>query len=135
MEDNASKACFQSSIFFVPFLGSFTKTSASFLPFTLSAPQIPVIHSVNFATFLGIPTGSPYRRGLDLLRLSGRRAMRADGRPGGQGLMMLLCGRRHLVVVTVMLLLLLNGQQIVGGRGGRDGGGGGGGCTRGTCTR
>ena len=106
-------------------LGSFTETSASFLPFTLSAPQIPVIHSVNFATFLGVPTGPSYWRRLDLVWVD------CWGWPGGwtrrRGmillclLMLYLSSHMVMVVMLLLLLMLLYGQEIVAGSCGRDG--------------
>ena len=110
----------------VVFLGSFTKTSASFLPFTLSAPQIPVIHSVNFATFLGVPTGPSYWRRLDLVW--GDRWRWPGGWTRRRGLMILLCLlmlylsiQVMVVMLLLLLLLLLYGQKIVASSCGRDG--------------
>ncbi len=78
-------------------LSDLSKSGASFLPFALSAPQILVIHPVDFAALFGVSTRSPDGRRFDWWRRRWRR----------WGRLMLL-----------LLLLVLETQEAVG-HGGR----------------
>ena len=71
-------------------LGSLAKSGASLFPFTLSAPQISMIHAVNFATLFGVTSWTTNGRRLDLLLLA---------------LMMMML----LMLLLLLLLLLLKG--------------------------
>lgn len=43
-------------------LSTFAEAGAGLLPLALSAPQLPVLHSINFSAFLGVTPGPPQRR-------------------------------------------------------------------------
>lgn len=43
-------------------LSTFAEAGAGLLPLALSAPQLPVLHSINFSAFLGVAPGPPQRR-------------------------------------------------------------------------
>ena len=43
-------------------LSTFPESCARFLPLALGAPELPVLHSINFSAFLGVTPGPPQRR-------------------------------------------------------------------------
>ena len=43
-------------------LGAFPEPGAGLLPLALGAPELPVLHSVDFSAFLGVAPRPPQRR-------------------------------------------------------------------------
>ena len=46
----------------VEILGAFPESGAGLLPFALGAPELSVLHAVDFSAFLGVTPGPPQRR-------------------------------------------------------------------------